>query len=135
MAISPINQIPNSVLTPTDFALDSGILSSDGFIKRFGPVTALSLLKYGKVGFARLGFTTAFEVVLHFRWPATGSVQLEPSYDGKVIKTSAIVTDTFTDAMVHVMYVDLSARWFNIGISGTFELTYLEFRGRISGRR
>lgn len=135
ISLSPLNETQNQAISTTNFGIDSGILGIDSKIKQFAVATINSMLKYGKVGFYRQGFTDGFEIRLQFRIKSTGTITVEPSYDGKTVLASAILSEDFTEAVEHVFYFDRSARWFNIAISGQFDLTNLEFVGRISARR
>lgn len=135
ISLSPTNETQNAAISTTNFSIDSGIVYTDGKIKQFSPVTTSSLLKYGKIGLSRLGFTDIFEVRIQFRLRSTGTVTLEGSLDGKTLDSRVAVSENFTDSIEHILYVDRSARWFTISISGQFDLTHLGFVGRISARR
>lgn len=136
IALSPLNETQNQTIAFTNFGVDSGMLKySDNTIRLFSAQPENSSLKYGKIGFYRQGFTAAQEVIVHFRMPCTGEITVEGSIDGKQLDPRLELVEFFVDEIEHTFYLDQSARWFTIAISGHFDLTYLEFRGTISGRR
>lgn len=112
-----------------------GSLDADGKIRLFDENPATSWVKFGKIGYYRQGMTSVEEVRAHFRVGATGTLSVESSVEGKLIDPTLNVFTEFENSMKWVHYGSYSAKWHNILISGKFDLSYLEFRGIISGRR
>ncbi len=131
--INPVNNQVTGELDHSYVIMDLAALLSTGEIKAFDWNPSSGEFVLGKIGLTRLGFTDMEEVILHFRQPATGAVNLVGSVDGDV--DSLVSTTTFTSAMNCTLYNSLSAKWFEIEISGMFDLQYVEVRGNIKSRR
>lgn len=135
VSIAPVNETQNSVLPYTNLGLDAGVLDAAGNVILFDVAPTDSDLTYGKIGFYRLGYTNAEEVIAMFRVASTGTITVEASMDGRVTDPTLTSTTTFTAADMVTCYLNQSAKWFTVTISGQFDLQYLEFRGTIAGRR
>lgn len=133
---SPINSHAGDQSIPFDiFSVTAGCLLPDYTIANFDSAPEESLIRYGKIGYFRLGFTAAEEVRLHFREPAEGSVTIEGSLDGKNVAAAISKLETFSDTMTHTLRSNLAARWFNVVVQGNYDIKHLEFRGRKVGKR
>lgn len=132
---APINITDNAIVSYANFGMDAGILNADGELILFDIDPVDSLIRYGKIGFTRLGYTNSLEVKLHFRIPSTGTVYLDCSLDGRGLEPVIQSSETFTEAREVTAYVDENARWFAVGISGQFDLQYMEIRGNFAGIR
>lgn len=119
----------------SDLGMAAGILTASGGISQFELLPAESLLRYGKIGFRRLGFTNLFEVRVHFRRLCNCSISIQGSIDGESLDPDVLHTETVATVREKTLHLDLSARWFSVALSGDFDLTGLEFRGRPAGRR
>lgn len=132
---SPLNSTDNAIIPYTNFGMDSGTLKENRKLSLFSVVPASSMMRYGKFGLYRLGFTEALEFVLHFRTKSTGTLVVDGSVDGRDPELSIQHTETFTDARSHVVKCHVNAVWHTLTISGQFDLQFMEFRGIIAARR
>jgi hypothetical protein len=69
------------------------------------------------------------------RFPFTGDITIQGSLDGRNLDPNVLYTESFVSETVCEIPIVLSARWFSIVISGNYDLTNIEFVGRISGKR
>jgi len=115
--------------------MKSGVLRNDGLIYLFDDRPTDSYMKYGKIGFYRLGFTDMHEVKINFRNPCTGSIAVESSLDGKTVEATLSQVEAITDALSHTLNCSNSGRWHNITVRGNFDITHLEYRATVAGRR
>lgn len=132
---TPINALDTGIIDYTNFGTESGILAPDGSIRLFAVPTKSGYLRYGKIGLYRLGFTEVFEVIAYFRTPSTGKIVVDGSVDGKDLDVNVQHTESFTNARSHVVKCHLNVRWYTVSIYGNFDLSYLEVRGIMAGRR
>lgn len=135
LEMSPINATHSVPLSVTNFGMDAGILDLNGDIRLFDSTPEDSWIKYGKIGYYRKGWTNAHEVRVDNRIPMTGTITLEGSTDGRLPDTTLTYTETVTGEKTYTMYPSISANWYNIKVSGKYDLTFMEFRGTIAGRR
>jgi hypothetical protein len=112
-----------------------GMVDLIGRLKVFNDSPVSSVITYGKIGYYRQGYTDAEEVRVHFASPSTAYIQLEPSYDGRAVELGASVFQGCIDSMSVDLLANLSARWYNITVSGKYDISYIEFRGHRAGRR
>lgn len=117
------------------FQMNSGILDTYGAIRLFDDKPSESFIRYGKIGYDRKGFTAAEEVRVGFSSPSTCTVALEPSITGVSIEKNLKDSVSVVSANGATLFANLSARWYNVAISGKYDINYLEFRGHSSGRR
>lgn len=117
------------------FQMNSGILDTYGAIRLFDDKPSESFIRYGKIGYDRKGFTAAEEVRVGFSSPSTCTVALEPSITGVSIEKNLKDSVSVVSANGATLFANLSARWYNVTISGKYDINYLEFRGHSSGRR
>lgn len=136
LQFSPINATNNEAIPYTNFGMDSGILSPfDKKIKLFAQNDNISMMRYGKIGFYRLGFTEMLEVNINFRTPYTGSIIVDGSVDANHINTEIQHKEDFIDVTQALVKCHVNARWHTITITGNFDLQYMEFRGIMAARR
>jgi hypothetical protein len=131
----PINSQSGQIIPYEVFGSDSAILDSAGFIYLHDDTPLDSQITYGKIGYFRKGFTNAEEVKLQFSKVSTGILSLDGSLDGKSLSTLISTVTAFEDVDYITLYSSVSARWYNITISGIFDISGLEFRGHVKGRR
>lgn len=131
----PVNAEESSTVSYTSLGIEAAILNPSGEVIPFDSIPDDSWIRYGKIGFYRLGFLNAHEVKVDFRSGSTGSIIVESSLDGKTLEPSITQSEIFTDTYQHVFYTDISARWHTVKISGNYDLTGLEVRGTLAGRR
>lgn len=136
LQFSPINATNNEAIPYTNFGMDSGILSPfDKKIKLFAQNDDNSVMRYGKIGFYRLGFTEMLEVNINFRTPYTGSIIVDGSVDANHLNTEIQHVEDFVDVTQALVKCHVNARWHTISITGNFDLQYMEFRGIMAARR
>jgi hypothetical protein len=117
------------------FGIFGGILTADGKIRIFDESPAVSQVTYGKIGYYRQGMTSLEEVRVHHREFKTGVIKIESSIEGKLVDGSFTQEANFVDSPMWTKTGGYAAKWHNITIMGQFDLTYLEFRGIITGKR
>lgn len=132
---SPINIAQNEPIPYEVFRVKAGIVSLAGAFEIFNDSPYRSEIVYGKIGYFRKGFTDVHEVRVHFREDAKGFVKLEPSLDGQYPEATQGISQSYDAAKQVVLFANSSARWYNVVISGKYDITYLEFRGTRAGRR
>jgi len=133
---SPINSVAGDRPIPADiFSVSAGCLLDDGTLALFDKYPADSIIKIGKIGYFRKGFTDCEEVRIQFRNLATGNVTVEGSLDGKNIEPAISQTRSYTDVNEVTEYFSNSARWFNIVINGIYDIKNLDFNGHKKGKR
>ena len=132
---SPITSTSGQIIDYTNFGITSGILGVDGFVYIFDNHPEESYIKYGKIGYYRLGLTSLEEVHAHFSSSSTGYLQIEASLDGQNIEVMFDKSAMFQEANIADLFTNLNAKWYNIAIKGHYDLMYLEFRGNKTSRR
>lgn len=132
---NPQNANVNNSVPYSDFGIRAGTLKTTGKISLFDTVPTESWLRYGKIGYYRLGMTQIHEVRADFRNISTGILEIETSLDGRNLELGLSNWDVFTQMDQIVSFVDLIGRWHTVKISGQWDLQYLEVRGTIAGRR
>lgn len=132
---SPINGSYNNPIPYNRFGVEAGVLLEDGTIRMFDTEPTDSYIKYGKIGYSRLGMTELHEIVINMKDACDFSVLVEASMNGKSPETLLSETSVFVDSNTGVVYSDRSARWYSISIQGNYDITHLEFRGTKSSRR
>lgn len=133
--LSPMNATTDTAIPYTNFGMDSGILATDGSIRLFSQSPGNSLMRYGKFGLYRLGFTKALEFILHFRTKSSGNIVIDGSLDGRDPDITIQHTESFSEVRSHVVKCDIEATWHTLAISGQFDLQFIEFRGIMTSRR
>lgn len=133
---SPINSQAGDAPIPADiFNVNAGCLLEDGTIAIFDKYPADSIIKWGKIGYFRKGFTNCEEVRIQFRNSATGTVYVEGSLDGKNIEPAITQIRSFENVNQVLEGFSNSARWFNICITGIYDVKDLDFNGHKQGKR
>jgi len=132
----PINNVAGDQVVPYDtFNPKVSALLENGSIVIFDQYPSDSELLFGKIGYYRKGFTDLEEVRLTNRAPYDGYLFVEASLDGRNIEASLGVIRAFTARNEVVEGFSMSARWYNVGVRGNYDLTHLEVRGLRTGRR
>ncbi len=133
---SPINSQAGDAPIPADiFNVNAGCLLEDGTIALFDKYPTDSIIKWGKVGYFRKGFTNCEEVRIQFRNPATGAIMVEGSIDGKNLEPSIAQIQTYENVNVVQAFFKNSARWFNLVVTGIFDIKNIDFDGHKQGKR
>lgn len=131
----PINTNQGNIVNVQRFGINAAVMMEDHAIRRFDNRPEDSMLKYGKIGFYRLGLTEVEEIRYNFRIPCTGSVIVEGSLDGRNPEEGMRIEESYVDATHGILFPPMAARWHTITFKGNFDLTHLEYRGTIQGRR
>lgn len=132
---TPLNTASYGSISYTDLGANAGIFATDGLIRLFDSVPNDSWIRYGKIGYYRLGMSNLLEVRASMRNPSDFVVVTESSMDGKVLDMSKNTYTYHYDEVVAEDYLDISARWHTVKIAGNFDLTGLEVRATLAGRR
>lgn len=132
---SPINSSSGGVIPYSTFGMKAGVIKSDGYVYLFDWFPEDSYIAYGKIGYARLGMTNLEEITLYFRTPSTGTVEIEGSLDGSTLEAGLAKLVPHEEQLRVNIGANLSGHWFNILVTGIFDLTHMEFRGVMGGRR
>ena len=134
-SLDAINQTINSILPTPDKGMTAFLKIPSNEIRIVDELPTDSLLKYGRIGHYRLGYTNLLEVKAWMRSVGYGALVVEASIDGKQTLPTLQHTTTFNGYSLVEAYPDISARWFNINLMGSFDLVGLEARTKVSGRR
>lgn len=132
---SPINNSDSGVIPYSIFGILGGIFTGAGKVKLFTDNPAESYITYGKVGFYRLGMTSCEEVHVNFDRLSTGYLRIDTSVDGRFVDPGLAVGTAFDSATKVKHTGSYPGSWNNITISGNFQISYLEYRGRTNGKR
>lgn len=132
---SPINANSDGILDTSNFGIVGGILGEGGFIRLFDTYPSVSSITYGKIGYSRAGVTSLEEMRVDFRFPATGSITVEASMDGRFVVPSLTKTASYTEAYQATLYGMYPAKWHQVTINGWFDISYIEYKGFVAGRR
>lgn len=132
---TPVNGKVGEPLPYATFVVKGGILGVTGQLGLFNDTPASSKITYGKIGYYRAGQTYAESVRVQFASPSSGYVALEPSYNGVGAELSSTDSLAYTDALGVTLFANKSAHWYNVTVSGKFDLKHLDFSGLRAGRR
>lgn len=132
---TPVNTAPFGSIGYTDLGVDAGIFDASGNIYTFDTTPTESWMRWGKIGQYRLGMTDILEVKTSHRTPMNSTIQVDSSMDGKVIDMSLSLYFHYWDEVICEALPDISARWHTVKISGNYDLTGLEIRSTMAGRR
>lgn len=130
----PLNSAEGSI-SYTNFGMEAGLITATYTMKLFDSSPVDSSIKYGKVGFLRGGFTKMEEIRAHFRGSSNAEVALNTSIDGRFLESTLAVIGTVNNAAEFKQGYNQTGVWHTITISGQWDLQYLEFRGRVAGKR
>lgn len=131
----PINSESSSPLLGENQAMLAGVLKENGFLYLFNDNPKDSFLTWGKIGFYRAGMTDLQEVEFKFAKPATGSVVIDLSNDGKSVVETARFEERHTDVMQVTVYPPYTGKWYNVTVKGKYDVTDLTAKGQTKGRR
>ena len=131
----PINGKQGNIVSFPTFGVEAGLMNASGTIFIFDEFPNDSYIKYGKIGYYRQGFTHCEEIRIQFGSEADAVLTLEASLDGKFQEATLQRSTNLTNVMDGILLANTSARWYNIKVSGIYDLTYLEFRGTQGSRR
>lgn len=132
---SAINTYMPNQQSFTRFGIFGGVLTADGKIRLFDDAPAVASITYGKIGYYRQGMTSLEEIRIHHRDFKTGAVRINSSIEGKLIEPSFTTTTNFAASSMWQVNGGYAAKWHTITVLGSFDLSYMEFRGIPAGRR
>lgn len=130
-----LNSTNQNVISFSNLGVDMAVLKSDNFIYNMDAKPLDSYIRYGKIGYYRLGFTSIYEIHMHFRIPFTGDIILDTSLNGTSVDAALSSISSFSSTLKAVTYETQSGRWHTVKVSGNYDLQYFELRGNIDGRR
>lgn len=130
----PINSESTVPVQKDNFGILAGCYTPDGFIYIFDEKPASSKLTWGKIGYYRLGMTDLKEVQMVFARTGKGSVEIECSIDGTNLKLPLTEKFSFNgfNVIAHPKY---SAKWYNISVTGVYDVVELVTDVSRKGRR
>lgn len=131
----PLNSAENNTISYSDLGSNAAIFDTTGFLYLFDSKPTDSWIRYGKVGFQRLGMTWSGEIKVSMRYASDFRIQVDSSLTGKLLDMGLSQAANFYSEIEAVFLTDISARWHSIKISGNYDLTGLEVRGTLAGRR
>lgn len=134
-SLDAINQTINAILPTPDKGMTAFLKIPSNEIRIIDELPTDSLLKYGRIGHYRLGYTNLLEVKAWMRTVGYGSLVIESSIDGKIALPTLQHTTNFTGYSLVEAFPDIAARWFNINLMGSFDLIGLEARTKVVSRR
>lgn len=134
LEMAPINATGPTV-TYSNFGISLSMMDAAGAIKLFDTTPADSWIRYGKIGYSRLGFTKAQEIRVHFRSSSTGNIILDSSIDGRALEPTYSIPFPFTTAASIEVGCYNVGRWHTVTVSGNWDLQYMEFRANSAGIR
>ena len=123
-----------NIFSHTDLGITGGLLKN-GLLYNFDTQPSDGYIKYGKVGYYRLGVVHFLETRLDFRRMATGTLTIETSLNGRTTDASLDHTTNFTNINTLTIFPNLRYRWYTIKLEGEWDLQYMEVRANFSGRR
>ena len=133
--LTPLNASRKRIIEASSFAIRGGLLQTSGHCYTFNELPELSEIRYGKLGYNRLGFTNIEEIRVSFVKPAKAVIQVEPSLDGDKVEGQWATTHEVSGVSHIQSLQSASARWYNITVKGHFDLKSIEFVGWKSSRR
>ena len=131
---SPINSGAGAPIGFDTFGILAGLIKGDGYVYLFDNAPTDSKITWGKIGYYRLGMTEPHEVRVDFASSSSGTVTVEASLDGTSLAEGWSTSKTFSGKTV-VIHPEYSGKWHNVTISGRYDITHLQFRGEVKGRR
>lgn len=132
---APINMLAGDVLASDEYEIFGGLLTKAHKLFAFDSYPETSEIVYGKVGFTRNSFTHLEEFTVNTKVLGNYRLRVEGSLDGVSLEASFVDFEDFESALTGSLKTSLSARWYNLVIQGTFDLTYLEVKAYATSRR
>jgi hypothetical protein len=132
---APINVFDATNFAYADFGMTGGILLSDGNVMIWDHAPTDSFLRWGKVGYSRLGFCHFLEARVDFRTFSSPTIHLDYSLDGRYIEPYMRDTLEVSHDPSGIVFPNKRARWMTITVAGKYDVSYMEARANISGRR
>ncbi len=133
--LSPINSHAQNRIDSSTFSIQAAMLGIDGIMSLFNEKPNESELRFGKLGYHRLGFTDLEELRVWHSKTSAGTIQIEPSVSGDAPEASLVQEIPFAGVTHTYTNHNLSARWYNVTMKGQYDLKSIEFIGRKAARR
>lgn len=124
---SPINSLIGSSIPYANFALDAGMLDAAGDVYIFDAYPADGFIRYGKIGFKRLGITQMQEVNVHLSTAGTGKLTIDTSLDGYSLDIATKSWKDFTGGLKVSIQPRQSGEWHTVSLEGYFDITAINF--------
>jgi len=131
---SPINSGAGAPIGFDTFGILAGLIKENGYVYLFDNAPTDSEITWGKIGYYRLGVTEPHEVRVDFASSSSGTVTVEASLDGTSLTDGWATSKAFSGRTV-VVNPEYSGKWHNVTVSGRYDITHLQFRGEVKGRR
>ena len=132
---SPINSESASPIAFANFGIIAGAFKADGLVYIFDDRPSDSQLTWGKIGYYRLGMTDLEEVRFDFASLSNGTVTVDLSMDGSAVGSDLSFATDFTNVKQVVVYPPYAGKWFNVTVSGKYDVVHLSVRGLHKGIR
>lgn len=132
---TPINSGGAGTISYANFGMKGGIVTTTGRIRLFDSYPVDSFIAYGKVGYYRLGMTSPEEVRVDFANQSTGTIIVKTSLDGRNLATELVTVQEFEDTNQVILTGAFPGRWADIIVEGIYDIQYMEYRGKLEGRR
>lgn len=133
--LMPVNRVDAAIMPVVDKGMFAGALTPLGACTVFKDKNPQSRITYGKMAFYRRGITMATAAIAHFGDLATGTLIIEASMDGVTVDPLLSYAVSFVNQRNVTLPFTTRAKWFNIRLEGSFNLTYLELLAESRGRR
>lgn len=132
---SPINANTDGILTDATFGIVGGIFDIGGSVRLFDKYPTDSYITYGKLGWNRARMTSPEEVRVDFAEAASGYIRVETSLDGRNIQQGLTKASYFTEVEQTTVYGCYPGKWHQITVGGWFDISYIEYKGFMQGKR
>lgn len=131
----PINSDSTEAVSGGNQGMLAGLLKENGFIYLFDKYPTDSEITWGKIGYYRQGMTDLQEVTVNFAAGATGKIKIDMSLDGKTIINDGHFEEEHTNVVQKTVYPPYSGKWFNLSVSGIYDISDITVKGLVKGRR
>jgi hypothetical protein len=117
------------------YKLKFGALLPSGQVALFDDSNPNSYILYGRWGLSRRGRTRMTQVDVGFSKLPKARVIVEPALDnGRIDFASKYIGQEITTSTKETIRLTSEAKWFNVLVSGQFDLNYLNVGGFVYGR-
>lgn len=134
-SLLPMNRVDSTIRSVGDTGLLAGEAIGPGNTRYLTAEQPNSSITYGRVGLYRKGFTVGSSVEVKFASDSTGTLLIEASLDGLEIDKNLTEAISFVGARQVIFPFTRPAQWFNIVVTGEFDLSYIEMHAESRGRR
>lgn len=131
----PINSDSAVPVSGTNPGMLAGVLKENGFIYLFDKFPASSEITWGKIGYYRQGNTDLHTVDVKFANSSRGKIAVDLSWDGKTINTAAHYEQDFDSVVQKIVYPPYSGKWYNLTVSGYYDISDITITASLKGRR